>query len=70
MQKFVEGDGRLALQRAGVGLVGLGDAHGIDEHEAGLVASVGRDGGEVGRIDGAGAPSFHLLEVELGADVA
>jgi hypothetical protein len=67
LQELVEGDGGFALEGAGVGLVGLGDADGIDEDEAGLAAGVGGDAGEV---DGAGAAAFHLLEVELGADVA
>ena len=69
-EELVEGDGGLALKGAGVGLVGLGDADGIDEDEAGLGSGIGGDGGEVGGIDGACPPPFHLLEVELGADIA
>jgi hypothetical protein len=69
-QELVEGDGGLALHRAGVGLVGLGDADGIDEDEAGFSSGIRRDAGEGVGIDGAGPPPFHLLEVELGADVA
>ena len=48
-QELIEADGGLAFQRAGVGLVALADADGIDDDEVGLGVGVcAGDGLQVG----------------------
>ena len=61
----------LLLERAGVGLVALADADGIDDDEVGLGAGVcAGDGLQIGGREHAGAAAFHLLEIDAAADVA
>ena len=63
--------GGLALERAGVGLVALADADGIDDDEVGLGARVGAaDGLQIGGREHARAAALHLLEVDAAAHVA
>ena len=70
-QQLLERHARLAFERAGVGLVALAHAHGVDDDEVRLGAgsaphtacrSVGREH--------ARAAALHLLEVDAAADVA
>ncbi len=66
-----EGDGGLAFERAGLGLVAFADADGIDDDEVGFGAGVGTgDGLEIGGGEHAGAAAFHLFEVDAAADIA
>ena len=70
-QQLVEGDGALAFERAGVGLVALAHAHGIHDDEVGLGAGVGAAHGlQIGGREHARAAAFHLLEVGAAAGVA
>ena len=63
LQQAFQRDGALALHRAGVDQLLLGDAHRVHDHEARL-AGVGRggDGLEIGLGDDARAAPQHLLE--------
>ena len=69
-QEFVKGDVRLAFERAGFDLRVIGDADGIDDHEAVLGFGVGRDAAQIVGGDDADAAAFHLLEVIQAAHVA
>ncbi len=60
--QLLEADGGLVLHRAGVGLVLLADADGIDDDEVVLGLGVGGDALQVVGLDDAHAAAFHLLE--------
>ena len=62
LEELLEGDAALALERARVDLVALGDADGVDDHEVRLAPGVRGDGLERGLVDDAHAAALHLLE--------
>ena len=63
--------GRLAIERARIGLVALADADGIDDDEVGLGPRFrAGDGLQIGGRKDAGAAPFHLLEIDAAAHVA
>ena len=68
MEQLLQAHASLAFQRGGLQQLGLGDADGVDEHEAVLVTCVGGDDLQVGVGDGAHATALHLLEEVPGPD--
>ena len=70
LHELFEADGGLLLHGAGVGLVLLADADGIDDDEVVLGLGVGGDALQVVGLDDAHAAAFHLLEEGAGLDGA
>ena len=70
VEQLLERDASLAVERRGLDELGLGDADGVDEHEAVLGVRVGRDGLEVVWVDDAHAAALHLLEEVAAPDRA
>ena len=69
--QFFHTDGGFALQRAGLGLLGFGDAHSVHDHEVILVLRGGRgDLLQIVLAEHTGAAPFHLLKIILAANIA